>query len=106
MDINDLIKYLLTPTAQVALIIGVAEVVKRLGWMPKNYIPVLDLGLGILSGVLVFGLMMGHGIGIGVIVGIAEGLSACGLFSGIKNVAEGIIEDRVAKAMGKEDIDA
>lgn len=88
MDINELITYLLTPVAQVALIIGVAEVVKKQNWFSKNYIPILDLILGILSGVLVYGVMLEHGIGIGIIIGIAEGLSACGLFSGIKNVRE------------------
>lgn len=92
MDINELITYLLTPVAQVALIIGVAEVVKRQNWFSKNYIPILDLILGILSGVLVYGVMLEHGIGIGIIIGIAEGLSACGLFSGIKNVREEIIK--------------
>lgn len=92
MDINELITYLLTPVAQVALIIGVAEVVKRQNWFSKNYIPILDLILGILSGVLVYGVMLEHGIGIGIIIGIAEGLSACGLFSGIKNVREELIK--------------
>ena len=70
MDINELITYLLTPVAQVALIIGVAEVVKRQNWFSKNYIPILDLILGILSGVLVYGVMLEHGIGIGIIIGI------------------------------------
>lgn len=92
MDINELITYLLTPVAQVALIIGIAEVVKRQNWFSKNYIPILDLILGILSGVLVYGVMLEHGIGIGIIIGIAEGLSACGLFSGIKNVREELIK--------------
>ena len=92
MDINELITYLLTPVAQVALIIGVAEVVKRQNWFSKNYIPILDLILGILSGVLVYGIMLEHGIGIGIIIGIAEGLSACGLFSGVKNVREELIK--------------
>ena len=92
MDINELITYLLTPVAQVALIIGVTEVVKRQNWFSKNYIPILDLILGILSGVLVYGVMLEHGIGIGIIIGIAEGLSACGLFSGIKNVREELIK--------------
>lgn len=92
MDINELITYLLTPVAQVALIIGVAEVIKRQNWFSKNYIPILDLILGILSGVLVYGVMLEHGIGIGIIIGIAEGLSACGLFSGIKNVREELIK--------------
>ena len=85
MDINELIAYLLTPVAQVALIIGIAELIKKVG-CPSRWIPLVDLGLGLLSGVLVYGVALGYGILNGVIVGIAVGLSACGLFSGIKNV--------------------
>ena len=87
MDISDLITYLLTPVAQVALIIGLAEVFKRVGF-PKKYIPIIDLVLGLASGICVYGLAMKFGAVECVLVGIALGLSACGLFSGIKNVLE------------------
>ncbi len=89
MDINELITYLLSPVAQIALIIGIAEVFKKIGFKVK-YIPLLDLVLGIISGVAVYGLMLGYGVQTGIIVGISLGLSACGLFSGIKNVREEI----------------
>lgn len=87
MSIDELLNYLLTPAAQIALIIGIAELVKRLGFKTK-YIPLIDLGLGIVSGVCVFGLMLGQGMAQGAVIGIALGLSACGLFSGIKNISE------------------
>ena len=87
MDINELITYLFTPVAQVALIIGLAELIKRSG-CPTRYIPMIDLALGILSGVCIYGITMGYGIINGILVGIALGLSACGLFSGIKNTLE------------------
>lgn len=82
--ITDLIDYLLTPAAQVALIIGLAELAKQIG-LNKRYIPILDVVLGIISGILVYG---SYGIVNGVVLGIALGLSACGLFSGIKNVIQ------------------
>ena len=85
MDIGELIAYLLTPVAQVALIIGIAELVKKVG-LPSRWIPLVDVGLGLLSGILVYGVALGYGILNGVLVGLAIGLSACGLFSGIKNV--------------------
>lgn len=88
MELNDLITYLLSPVAQVALIIGLAEVIKRMNWFDKEYIPIVDVVLGLISGILVYGQMMDMGIGKGIILGIAEGLSACGLFSGIKNISE------------------
>jgi len=88
MDIQELITYLLTPVAQIALIIGLAEVAKKVGF-PVKYIPIIDLVLGLISGICVFGIAMDLGIANGVLVGLALGLSACGLFSGIKNVAQG-----------------
>ena len=87
MDIAELINYLLTPVAQVALIIGIAEVIKRVG-CPSRWIPLIDLGFGLLSGILVYGINLKYGIPIGIVVGLALGLSACGLFSGIKNTFE------------------
>lgn len=88
MDIKELITYLLTPLAQIALIIGLAEVAKRVGF-PVKYIPLIDLGLGLVSGVCVYGIGMKVGIIESILVGLALGLSACGLFSGIKNVSQG-----------------
>ena len=83
----DMIEYLLTPMAQIAMIIALAEVIKRSGF-PKKFIPIIDVILGLISGIFVSGIILGYGIAKGVIVGIALGLSACGTFSGIKNVQE------------------
>lgn len=84
MNIDELINYLFSPVGLTALVIGIAELCKRCG-LPSKWIPLLDLALGIIGGIFVFGLEMQYGIFKGVIVGIAIGLSACGLFSGIKN---------------------
>jgi hypothetical protein len=88
MDINELITYLFTPVAQVAVIIGLAEIIKRMG-LDNRYIPMVDLALGLASGIFVYGYMMELGIAQGIMLGIALGLSACGLFSGVKNTLEG-----------------
>lgn len=85
MNVMDLIGYLLTPTAQVALIIGIAELIKRAG-MNSKFIPLVDVGLGLVSGICVYGLALGYGWVNGILLGLALGLSACGLFSGIKNL--------------------
>lgn len=92
MEIEQILTYLLTPAAQVALIIALAELVKKLG-LDKRFIPLVDLGLGILSGVVIYTIYMHMHPIEGVVLGIALGLSACGLFSGVKNVAEKIKED-------------
>lgn len=86
MNVDELIKYLLTPVGQIAIIIALAEMIKRLEIVPKKFIPLIDVILGIISGLVVFGYSMGLGAIKGVILGLAIGLSACGLFSGIKNV--------------------
>ena len=85
MDEKELVLYLLTPVAQVALIIGIAEIVKRLG-LPTRFIPLVDLALGLLSGICVYVLSKGYEWVSGIMIGLAIGLSACGLFSGIKNL--------------------
>ena len=93
MELEELVKYLLTPAAQVATIIALTEIVKRLG-LNKQYIPVFDVIFGLISGIVVYGLYLHYGIVQGVLIGFFIGLSACGLFSGIKNVAEGIGNER------------
>lgn len=87
MDTKELINYLLTPVAQVALIIGLAEIVKRLG-LENRFIPIVDVVLGLICGYGVYYVSMGRTVTESVLVGLALGLSACGLFSGIKNVTE------------------
>ena len=87
MDINDLITYLLTPIAQVALIVALAEVAKRIG-LKSRWIPLVDLGLGIVAGLAIYTAHLGYTPIEGIVVGIACGLSACGLFSGVKNVID------------------
>lgn len=85
MNTSEIIEYLLTPAAQVAMIMALAEVIKRSGFNSK-YIPLIDLILGLISGIFVSGIIMGYGFGKGIIMGIALGLTACGTFSGFKNV--------------------
>lgn len=88
MDTNELINYLLTPAAQVLLIIALAELIKRMELFDSKYIPLVDLILGVVSGIIVFGVMQGLGFLTGLLMGVALGLMACGLFSGVKNVTE------------------
>lgn len=88
-DINTLVTYLVTPVGMVALIIALAEVAKNLG-VNKKYIPLLDLVIGLIGSCFIYqDLTMVYR----VLAGIALGLSACGLFSGIKNTYESFKED-------------
>lgn len=72
--------------ALVPVIIGVAEVAKRVGF-PNKYIPVLNLGLGVAAG---FIYVAPSNSAEAALVGIALGLSASGLYSGVKNVAQAV----------------
>lgn len=87
METNELLTYLISPVAQVSFIMAIAEIAKGLG-IPTKFIPLVDVGLGLILGVLIHTVYSGMGIIEGIILGLAAGLSACGLFSGIKNVAE------------------
>lgn len=80
---EELLQYAGIPA--VALIIGIAELIKRLGFNPK-FIPIINLALGLVAGI---GLNT-EDIGKGIFVGLAVGLSASGLYSGVKNTKEGI----------------
>jgi hypothetical protein len=68
----------------VAIIVGLAELIKQTG-LDKRWIPLFDLSLGIGIGIVIYGIAKGYGIIDGIVLGTALGLSACGLFSGIKN---------------------
>ena len=84
---NELIEYLLSPIVQIALIVGLAEMVKGFG-LEKRWIPLVDLCLGLLSGIFVYHFVFQNEIIESLVLGVALGLSACGLFSGIKNVMD------------------
>ena len=88
MNTDELINYLMTPIGLTALVIGIAEMIKKLG-CPSKFIPLIDLALGLLGGIAVFGYEYGYGALKGIMIGLAIGLSACGLFSGIKNLTKG-----------------
>ena len=87
MDVNDLIAYLIAPATQVTLIICIAELCKQMG-IRKKLLPLIDMILGLISGIFVFGLLLDYGVAYGVILGVSFGLTACGLFSGVKNLME------------------
>lgn len=82
------INEILTPSGIVGIIIAICEVIKNLGF-PKKYIPIVDLVLGLAMGICVYGLYLHHGMVEAALYGVALGLSACGLFSGVKNTIKG-----------------
>lgn len=81
-----LVNDLLTPASQIAIIIAISEVLKNAGLSPK-YIPLVDLALGLMSGIFVY--WGQYTFTQRVIIGLGYGLSACGAFSGFKNLTKG-----------------
>ena len=75
---------------EISLIIGViialAELLKKVGINAK-YIPIADLILGLVAG---FVYLYPGDVKMAVLYGIIAGLSAAGLYSGVKNVSQGI----------------
>ena len=85
MEEKDVFSFLVSPTAVIALIIALAEVIKLLG-VETRFIPLIDLFFGLVFGLLIYTLEMGFSLVKGIVCGLALGLSACGLFSGAKNL--------------------
>ena len=69
----------------VALIMGIAELLKKVGFNAK-FIPVVNVVLGLVAGIA----LNPGDIMAGIFTGLAVGLSAGGLYSGTKNTNEGI----------------
>lgn len=69
----------------VALIIGISEILKKLGFNAK-FIPIVNLFLGLGAGIA----LNMNDLKMGVFVGLAVGLSASGLYSGTKNISQSI----------------
>lgn len=86
MDIDELISYLVSPVSIIGLIMGLAEIAKVLN-VDSKLIPLVDLMLGLFFGVGLYGIIFGYGLIQGGLIGVALGLSACGLFSGFKNIS-------------------
>lgn len=88
MDINTLITYLISPAGQVALIMALAELIKKQELFASKYIFYVDLIFGALLGVGVFWIYQGMHPVLAILAGLGEGLMAAGVFSGIKNLRE------------------
>ena len=71
----------------VAVVIGLVEVAKRIG-VPEKFAPLVSLILGL--GLSFLGFVANPDLASTIIGGIIIGLSAVGLYSGTKNVIEGI----------------
>lgn len=82
---DELISILFLPTTQIAVIMALAEIAKTLG-VEKKYIPLVDLVLGLICGIFVYWGV--YDFTTSVMIGTIYGLSACGLFSGYKNLTK------------------
>jgi len=70
--------------ALIGLIVGLVEVLKKAG-LPKKFLPLSSLILGVAAGTLY---VYPTNLKAGIIVGLMMGLSASGLYSGTKNTFE------------------
>ena len=81
--------------AIIPLIIGVTELVKKLG-LPNKFAALLSAVLGVVIG-LVY--VAPENPLEGILVGLSMGLAASGLYSGTKNTVEGV--KKIMKAEGQ-----
>lgn len=66
----------------ISIITGINEIIKQFN-VNKKYIPITSLFIGIILTLISFGVSTNN-----VIIGIINGLSSCGLYSGVKNTME------------------
>lgn len=71
--------------ALIPLILGLVSMIKGFN-IPKRYLPVISLFLGLLVGIFY---VYPHDIKGGIISGLMLGLSASGLYSSTKNIVKG-----------------
>jgi uncharacterized membrane protein HdeD (DUF308 family) len=70
----------------VAVIMGLSEIVKRVG-LNSKFIPIVNLVFGIVGGIVY---LYPNDTKLAVFYGIVAGLTASGLYSGTKNTVEGL----------------
>lgn len=70
----------------ISILIGINEIEKQF-IVDKKYIPLFSLFMGIIITLLAYGYSANN-----IIIGIINGLSSCGLYSGVKNTME-VIND-------------
>lgn len=73
-----------------AVVMGISEGAKKMGVNPK-FIPVVNLALGIVGGCVY---LSPSNLKEGILAGIIVGLSASGLYSGVKNVVSGMKKEQ------------
>jgi len=73
----------------IALIIGISEAIKRATSINVKFIPLTDMGIGIVLCVA-YSHITPITIPEIIFYGLICGLSACGLFSASKNIAQGV----------------
>ena len=81
---NDIMSY--AGIALIPCIIGLGTLFIQIGF-PKKFVPLINLALGVASGIV---FLYPADLKSGIVVGVFIGLSASGLYSGVKNVAEAI----------------
>jgi uncharacterized membrane protein YfbV (UPF0208 family) len=75
-------------TVLIALIMGIAQVIKQFRF-PVKFMPLINLVLGV-AGSMMWG--VGSDWRAALFNGLMVGVTATGLFSGVKNIIEGIRE--------------
>ncbi|MEI3605911.1 hypothetical protein SPD48_09435 [Pseudogracilibacillus sp. SE30717A] len=73
-----------TDVLLIAVIVGLVELLKKLN-LPHKLLPVASLIFGLIGGVFY---LFPNDLKAGILTGIIIGLSASGLYSGVKNTVE------------------
>jgi len=71
----------------VAVLIALGKLFKEMNFFPTKFIPLANITLGIVAGI--FYLQPGN-LQLAILEGIIVGLTSVGLYSSVKNVAQGV----------------
>jgi hypothetical protein len=94
---------MLSASAVVPIIVALVQMFKMTNWVQERFAPFLSVGIGIIVAFLLIDNFRGDISGT-IFTGILYGLSASGLYSGIKTTAHAIKMDKVKnKNSGNKD---
>lgn len=99
---NDLFSNIAVSSATtIPVILALIQVLKMTRLIPDRYAPIASIGLGILVAFLIPGPEL-ITLGSKILTGILLGLSASGLYSGVKTTSDAIRMDRANERLNRD----
>jgi type III secretory pathway component EscS len=102
IDTHLLSNFAIGAAATVPIVIAITQAIKMLGFVQDKYIPFISMLVGVAVAMLLTHDFM-HDLSNTIMSGILFGLSASGLYSGVKSTSQAIVQERARKAAKERD---